>query len=542
MTDSSIFLGSGASMTLVPEVDFYFKAVGTTTATIQIEATNAVQFQLVKDMYVGCTIDWYDGGSLAQYRSTHTVTGNDHDTFNITPSLAAATASADAFVLRAYGAPCPAPSSTNVAAGKTRLHADNWLGLIETASFPNIEVEMKQLNLSLGGSRNFTHQYKGIETASGGNLALVCNQVTWLYYALGKCTSLTVDGGVSTSEHPTDYHTGDSAHSLYFHGTGATSHTDEGPFIYRANSVGGGVGLSNTAAHIVPPLLFTVDSVVGDLDSITYPVVATGEFINYTFAETNSSHLPSFALEYSLTKDVTNNLLSTNTADANEDINFVRIARGNRVNTLTLTANENEEMKMTMDLNTRAVTKIPKELASPSTGYESRGGQTDNRTLFNFTAQPTHLEPFFFSDGTMSVFGQQFLKITNFTLTINNNLQDKRFLGVGSKSIKDGIPAQRTYEIAFTALVTDDKLFNELLNQVEDDGDGNDGSQDYESLLALSFSKDSGETFAISFRDYFLSANTWTVPDDKGAITVEATVMPRTLHSCTTKTHWVLQG
>ena len=90
--------------------------------------------------------------------------------------------------------------------------------------------------------------------------------------------------------------------------------------------------------------------------------------------------------------------------------------------------------------------------------------------------------------------------------------------------------------------MTDDKLFNELLNQVEDDGDGNDGSQDYESLLALSFSKDSGETFAISFRDYFLSANTWTVPDDKGAITVEATVMPRTLHSCTTKTHWVLQG
>jgi len=537
--NSSIFLGSGASMTLIPEVDFPFKPATTSTTLIQFLQADLAQFQLVADMYVGCTLDWYDNGVFA---SSHNITTNDHDTFTITPATGAAVVIAeDTFVLRAYGAPCPAPDSDDDGTGKTRLHADNWLGLIETASFPNIEVEMKQLNLSLGGSRNFTHQYKGIETASGGNLALVCNQVTWLYYALGKCTSLTVDGGVSTSEHPTDYHTGDSAHSLYFHGTGATSHTDEGPFIYRANSVGGGVGLSSTNSHIVPPLLFTVDSVVADLDSITYPTVATGEFINYTFDETNGSHLPSFALEYSLTKDVTSNLLSTN-ADANEDINFVRIARGNRVNTLTLTANENEEMKMTMDLNTRAVTKIPKELASPSTGYESRGGQTDNRTLFNFTAQPTHLEPFFFSDGTMSVFGQQFLKITNFTLTINNNLQDKRFLGVGSKSIKDGIPAQRTYEIAFTALVTDDKLFNELLNQVEDDGDGNDGSEDYESLLALSFSKDSGETFAISFRDYFLSANTWTVPDDKGAITVEATVMPRTLHSCTTKTHWVLQG
>ena len=83
MTDSSIFLGSGASMTLVPEVDFYFMPVAGTTATVSIEVTNAVQFQLVKDMYVGCTLDWYDGGTV--YTSTQTITENDHDTFTITP-------------------------------------------------------------------------------------------------------------------------------------------------------------------------------------------------------------------------------------------------------------------------------------------------------------------------------------------------------------------------------------------------------------------------------------------------------------------------
>ena len=187
--NSNIFLGSGASMTLVPEVDFFFKAQGTSTTQIQIETTNAVQFQLVPDMYVGCTLDWYDAGV---YTSSHTITSNDHDTFTITPATASAVdASADEFVLRAYGAPCPAPDSDNDGTGKTRLHADNWLGLLETATFPNIEVEMKQLNLSLGGSRNFTHQYKGIETASGGNLAFMCNHVTWLYYALGLCTELS---------------------------------------------------------------------------------------------------------------------------------------------------------------------------------------------------------------------------------------------------------------------------------------------------------------------------------------------------------------
>ena len=180
--NSDVFLGSGASLTLVPEVDFFFKAETTSTTLIQMDTTHLVQFQLVADMYVGCTIDWYDNGV---YASSHTVTTNDNDTFTITPATGAAVVVADdEFVLRGYGAPCPAPDSDNDGTGRVRLHADNWLGLVETASFPNVDVEMKQLNLSLGSSRNFTHQYKGIETASGGNLGLVCNHVTWLYYFL----------------------------------------------------------------------------------------------------------------------------------------------------------------------------------------------------------------------------------------------------------------------------------------------------------------------------------------------------------------------
>lgn len=521
--NSSIFLGSGATMTMVPELDFFFKAQTTSTTAIQIETTNAVQFQLVDDMYVGCTLDWYDAGV---YASSHTITANDHDTFTITPATSAAVVTADdEFVLRAYGAPCPAPDSDNDGTGKTRLHADNWLGLIETATFPNIEVEMKQLNLSLGGSRNYTHQYKGIETASGGNLALMCNHVTWLYYALGLCTQLSAAN--ATVDPPSNYHTGTAADKLYFHNKDSnTSHVNEGPFIYRVNSVSG-------ADHIVPPILNTVEDTPADLDSMVYPVTDSS-LITYKFEESNTAHLPSFALEYSLSKLATNPYQSDNDADA-EDLNFVRVARGNRVNTLTMTANENEELKMTLDLNTRAVTEIPQAMAV-GTGYESRGGQATNSSLFNFTTDEGHLEPFFFSDGSISIYGNTFLKITNFTLTINNNLQDKRFVGVGSKSIKDGIPAQRTYEIAITALVTDDTLFTELLNQNEN----NDTSQS----LTLTFSKANtpSETFTLEFDDYFTTANTWTVPDDKGPITVEATLMPRTLTNCTTTTHWVLQG
>tara|TARA_B100000214_G_C23972114_1_gene630725 strand:- start:179 stop:1774 length:1596 start_codon:yes stop_codon:yes gene_type:complete len=527
--NSEIFLGSGASLTFVPEVDFFFKAQTVSTTAIQMDTTNLVQFQLVDNMYVGCTIDWYDAGV---YTSSHLVTANDHDTFTITPALASAVdVNNDQFVLRGYGAPCPAPDSDNDGTGRVRLNADNWLGLVESATFPNIEVEMKQMNLQLGGSRNFTHQYKGMETASGASLNMVSNHVTWLYYFFGKCTNLSFAGGTNTGQNPSNFHTGTAAHKLYFHTAGdSDAHLDTGPFIYRVNSVSGG-------DHIMPPIMETAEA-AADLDSATYPT-ATGRLISYTFAEANNSELPSFALEQSLSKLATNPHHTDTDPDA-EDLNFVRVARGNRVNSMTLTANENEEVKMTMDLNTRAVTAIPQTLS-----YQSRGGQDTNTSLFNFptgTGSEGFLEPFFFSDGNISIFGNQFLKITNFTLTMNNNLQDKRFIGLTNRGIKSAFPAQRNYEISLTALVTDDTLFTELLNTTENDGDGNDGGSDMESLLSLTFTKDNGETFTLSFKDYFTSANSWTIPDDKGPITADATFMPRNLHSCTTTTHWVLQG
>jgi hypothetical protein len=517
--NTDVFLGSGASLTVIPELDFYFKPQTTSTTQIQIETVNAVQFQLVDNMYVGCILDWYDAGV---YTSSHRITANDHDTFTITPATGAAVVTADdAFVLRRFAAPCPAPDSDNDGTGRVRLNADNWIGLVESASFPNLEVEMKQMNLSLGGSRNFTYQYKGIETASGGNLNLVAHQLTWLYYALGKCTQLSFAGGTSASNNPSNYHTGTGSHKLYFHGTSATSHIDEGPFIYRVNSVSG-------SDHIMPPLMIG-DQTVADIDSMDYPLATTGEFATYKFEETENSELPSFSLEYTLSKLTGTNIYATDTDPDAEDLNFVRIARGNRVNTFTLTANENEEVKMTMDLNTAAVTEIPQQIS-----YEARGGQETNTSLFNYTTEATHLEPFFFSDGTIEVYGNTFLKITNFTLTINNNLQDKRFVGVGDKGFKEGIPSQRTYEIAITALVTDDQLFTELLNQDEN----NDTAQSIKLVLT----KDSGESVTLEFDDYFTTANTWTVPEDKGAVTVEATLMPRTLTNCTVVSHWILQG
>ncbi len=541
MTTEDIFLGSQASLTMIPEVDLYIPLdhSNSTTTTLRAHDDWEAHFLMVNDLYVGCIIELYDSASPTTVISTHTITANDEKDLTISPAHSHTLANGDFIHIRGYGAPC-----VGLYTGSTkRLNADNWIGVLESATFPNLEVEMKQLNLSLGGSRNFTHQYKGIETASGGNLGLVVNHGAFLYYALGRCTQITATFEANNPANKLTGHgantTKDDRRNVYLDTTNGGAETDhavtssefleQGPIFYKT---------ARGANTLVPPLLhgFDLNTNMELLDRTTSNATNITNSITYKFEEANGEKLPSFALEQTMAKS---SALTTNTAADSEDTTFVRIARGNRVNTLTMTANENEEVKMTLDLNTRAIHSLDQ-----NENYEARGGITDNRQLFNFEqANNTSttdkdaelLEPFFFSSGLFSVFGQQFLKITNLTMTINNNLQDKRFIGVGNKSIKEAIPAQRNYEISFTAMVTDDKLFEELLNQ-------NRSRYASSTLLTLQFDKPNGEQILMKFGDYFLSSANFTIPDDKGAITVEGTVMPRTLDSCTVKTHWVLQG
>jgi len=544
MVNTDVFLGSGASLTFVPELDLslyldvtsndaitYNGVVQTAKEVFVVDATFSDRYLLVPDLYIGCTIDLYDTTDTANPVSSHTIVGNNGTQIKITPAHTHTIADAvDVAIIRSYGAPCIGAKDGAVA----RLNADNWLGLLETGSFPSIEQEMKQMNLVLGGSRNVTHQYKGIQTASGGNLAFVVNHGAWLYYALGACstvkTSFSTVGasGVYAAPNAGDVFINTQNASAVTTSTNVTTHNNTGPIFYKTG---------NGVASILPPVLAGSDTPTA-LGKVVEPSSASfsgtnANAITYTFIENDTADLPSFTLEHSILKTPTT--LTTETGNASESQSFVRIARGNRVNLLTITANENEEIKMTMDLNTSNVHKLARTDA-----YEARNGQDTNASLFNYplSADAEFLEPFFFSSGSFSIFGHQFLKITNLTLTINNAIADKRFIGVGSKNIKKGIPAQRTYEVSFTALVTDDKLFEELFNQTEETSSDSIAN----GLLDLTFSKSNGEEIKIQLKDYFLDSANVTVPEDLGPVTIEGTVKPRNLSLCTVKTHWLLQG
>ena len=533
--NTDIFLGSGASITKVPEVDIYFPITETSGTLTTVTASTAsgkefgTDFKLVNNLYVGCIVKKYTGGNA--YVSTHRITGNNANTITFSPQTTIS--SGDYFVIDSYGAPCPAPAD----GARKSLLSDTWLGIAETITFPTTEVEMKQTNLSLGGSRNWTYQYKGIETAGAADLTLVANHGAWLYYFFGKCTNVDI-GNVSSGAFSETALSGNSAANAANAGGANEIYInyndveETGPIFFR--SVG----------TVMTPYVNPAQDVAGNIDRITAPSLTSGEIqqaIQYTFAEQNGDLLPSFAMEQVFSKLVdpaaSTDIYHTETSETDESFNFVKIARGCRVNTLTLTANENEELKMQISANTRNVHSLEN-----NESYNARRGITDETAFFNFPSVDGFREPFFFSDGSFSILGQSFLKINTLTLTMNNTLTDRRFFGVGSKSVQEAIPAQRTYELQFTGHVTDDVLYKELLKQSENDGDGNDGGADYESLIELSFTKSTGENIILKFKDYFISANNFPMADDKGPITVETTVMPRTLHSCTVRTHWMLQG
>ena len=137
----------------------------------------------------------------------------------------------------------------------------------------------------------------------------------------------------------------------------------------------------------------------GNLDRVTIPTVGTDgkidDAIEYTFEEQDGDLLPSFALEQVFSKlvdhDGGTDIYETETVEANESFNFVKIARGCRVNTLTMTANENEEVKMTVNANTRNVHTLESDEE-----YTARRGVADETNFFNFTSADAFREPFSF--------------------------------------------------------------------------------------------------------------------------------------------------
>jgi hypothetical protein len=406
-----------------------------------------------------------------------------------------------------------------------RLLADNWLGLATSVTVPTTSIEPKQINVGLGGTRNFTYQFKGQETTSEFSMDLMANSFPWLYYALGTKS-------VSSSD---DAHTDDTP-TTNFATTGSIGangtrffKTNAGDRIIRVENDTG----SPTAGKFCPPLL-PAEIAAGELINEDDQA---NDLITYTFSESNSSDLPSFAIEYLLRKPGSTTLRT----DANKEDTYVKIFPGCTVNNLQLTAAAGQEV-------TCSVSAMPKTTFIAPTNYEPSHNISDVADFVNFgtrtgegsvdaTVMEPLMRPFFFSDGTIELFEQEFLKIENFTLTIDNALQQKRFIGRFDKRSQESFASQRTYNIQLTGLVTDASLFDHFRQEHAFSLSGTDGSE-----VILRFTKENGEQLEMKFEDYHVTQADFPLTNDNGPLVVTWTIVPLALKSCELQTYWAIQG
>ena len=476
---NEVYVGSGTQATMIPESNI---VLGTAcTYSGKVITFNDTTIKLVDNLYVGCEVKLVEG-SDTEY---HTIIANDATTITVDSSIGSALASGSlTTTIQKFGSPVPAPRITVNSGSRDTLLSDNWLGVVNEFTPPNVEVEMKQLNLAVSGTRNFAHQYKGAETVSGGSLDISLNNGSWFYYALGKIESVTHDattnamGGSST----------------------VVTAGDNSTKFFRA------------------------------IDSNEYPPSATGslkdfdptETIEYEFKELNGDELPSFALDVSYNKDGSNpNRYVSNQTGS---LMYSRIFTGCQVNTMTLNFEESQELKTSLELVTRRAFDAPNDYA-PHRRVEGATG------LFNYDAATT--TPYMYSDGSITLFGQTYARVKSGSLTINNNFTQQRFIGNTNRQIMNAhIPAQRTYELSLTLLITDTAIWKELREQEEYDTDA--------GTIKLRFEKSADDFIEIELDDYIIQSVNVPFPSDKGPIEVEATISARSLSNCKYKGKWVI--
>ena len=524
MVSSDIWMGSGATVSMIPEQNInlgVFTSIAAASGNqrvITLNATFTTNFSLVANLYRGCYLNIHLASDNV-LKDRVLIQGNAANTLTVNDSLLAAVVSTpnDYYgVIEQYGAPVPAPKiSTNPA-----LLSDTWLGLVTSVTIPSTSIDTQQMNLVSGGTRNFIYQYKGIETTDGGSIDMVANSFWPLYYALGK-KSITTPSGAEAAHTPTNDFTLASGS-----GTGFIYSEDEDT-IHRTEGT-----------TICPPL--AAESTLANHLLLNNDDVEN-DFITYTITEENGHTLPSFALEYTLKKADQNATVGVDSAK--EDV-YSKIYPGTVINSLTMSADATGPVNMNLSLAHKKTFVAP-------TNYQTLNGQTDVKNFINYRGRQGQTEtltsdsdantealmrPFFFSDGTISLFGQDYIRLASFNLVIDNALQPQRYIGRYDKNSQVQLNGQRNYTLSFTGHVTDAAVFTELQNQLAT------ALSSATSEIVLRFTKENGEELTMKFRDYMVTVAEFPVANDRGPIVVNWTIQPLTMQECTHTTYWAIQG
>ena len=172
---------------------------------------------------------------------------------------------------------------------------------------------------------------------------------------------------------------------------------------------------------------------------------------------------------------------------------------GGKIGQATLTAEEGGTLRMSWEsapfIDVQHNQYDSSAVTAPNNKYDA--------SLSAVTVEYSNTEPYFFSQGSITLFGVEFARITNFTININNNLEPRYFIrNDGSQRTPSDIyEGRREYSMTATVVLPDSAaaatdttrtLFKELLAE----GDYGSGTAGFD--VDLVFTRGANDTLAIN--------------------------------------------
>jgi len=263
--------------------------------------------------------------------------------------------------------------------------------------------------------------------------------------------------------------------------------------------------------------------------------------------------VPSFTIESSLR---TRNSGSFNASggseaapgSASDNKQLTRIWRGCKVKDFSLAADADAEVKLSINFDALYCYTDTGRLEEPDKGdrysahrmFENIANGKKQRKVAGIA--PNTEKPYFFYNGSVSAFGANIAQITNFNLTGNNNIENmltirgsgfnesRNSLGQsleqvpfgGSRSPNLSIEKQVEYECKLSLIVSDPLLWHEYRTN---------RTHGHTEPITLTLTKAGAhsdrEKVIIVIDDYIISEAPLPIPEDKGPIKSDMTIMPK---------------
>jgi hypothetical protein len=373
-------------------------------------------------------------------------------------------------------------------------------GVYESISTPDMQTEfMPQWVASTSSARGFSRMYRGRQTFTGSLSNFILLNGYALRFALGNIASVANgSAGVSTDLNGATR-------------VGDVRVTVTTPGALAANDfIQIGTG---TAAEVREIISVATNDMI-----LNYPLMqahADAEAVEevqsyFTHTITATAELPS----------MTWNVLMRDSGEtvAND---FIRRYVGGKVNRMTLSADEGEMLRCSWDdvqfldivhnqINSTGVTgeiaKSSDALIDPTQNADSDaedgigGAIPHDSGALGDASFPTD-EPYYFSQGSLTMFGVEFARVKNFRLEVNNNLQAKYYIrDQGSSRNPNEIQEQRrdysmTATIAMPDSVDRTATTRTLWKELMLEGNYDAGLEGFDIILL--FTKGSNDTIQI---------------------------------------------